>query len=77
MEVGYWSSLPLDETMNQFSEVTGMFWQVWWLLLPPQGLVGGQCWNVYTQAPVPVGETSLQGPNCTLRILVLFIFKFD
>lgn len=38
-----------------------------------QGLV----WSVYTQAPGLVGEPSLQGPNCTLGILVLLIFKLD
>lgn len=59
----------------------GWFWKVWWLLLLScfwgRGWWGGQCWSVYTQAPGPVGETSLQGPNCTLGILVLLIFKLD
>lgn len=42
-----------------------------------RGWQGNQGWSVYTQAPGPVGESSLQGPNCSLRILVLLIFKLD
>lgn len=60
---------------GQLSEVMGMS-------LPGQPAGGwlvpaGQHCSVYTQAPVPVGETSLQGPDCSLRILVLLIFTLD
>lgn len=58
----------------------GWFWRARWLLLPRlwgRGWWGGQCWSVYTQAPVPVGGSSLQGPNGTLKISVLLIFKLD
>lgn len=55
----------------------GWFWQARWLLLLLPCPWGRGWWSVYTQAPVPVGETSLQCPNCSLRILVLLIFRLD
>lgn len=89
---GCWSPLPLEELKGHLAEVTGMsppgqpdgagwFQRPRRLLLPTRlwgrGWWGNQGWSVYTRAPLPVGENSLQSPNCSLRILVLLIFKLD